>query len=184
VIADLDKLVVTANYTEADVVDLKVGQTATVTPNAQSDKTFTAKVASISPTATVTSNVVTYPVTLTLDDTGTGLRDGQTVSANVLVDQADDVLRLPASAVRGTGERGTVTLVTGNGSIQQTVTVGVGLRGDQYLEITSGLSAGDQVVLATVTGNSSQQGGTGPGGQLGGQLGGRQVPDGNGGGFR
>jgi macrolide-specific efflux system membrane fusion protein len=130
--------------------------------------------------------VVTYPVTLALDDTGTGLRDGQTVSAKVLVDQAGDVLRLPASAVRGTGERGTVTLM--KSGIQQTVTVGVGLRGDQYLEITSGLSAGDQVVLATVTGNSSQQGGTGPGGQLGGQLGGRQggsqFPGGNGGGLR
>lgn len=183
VIADLDKLVVTANYTEADVVDLKVGQTATVTPNAQSDKTFTAKVSSISPTATVTSNVVTYPVTLTLDDTGTGLRDGQTVSAKVLVDQAEDVLRLPASAVRGTGDRGTVTLV--RAGVQQTVTVEVGLRGDQYLQITSGLSAGDQVVLASMTGNSSQQGGTAPGGQFGGQLpGSRQVPDGNGGGFR
>ena len=186
VIANLDKLVVTANYAEADVVDLKVGQTATVTPNAQSDQTFNAKVTSISPTATVTSNVVTYPVTLTLDDTGTGLRDGQTVSAKVLVDQADNVLRLPASSVRGTGERGTVTLV--KSGVQQTVTVGVGLRGDQYLEITSGLSAGDQVVLATVTGNSSQQGGTMPGGQFGGQLGGRQgggqFPGGNGGGNR
>ena len=121
-LADLDHLTVHASFTEADVVELKVGQSATVTPNAQSSSHYAAKVTAIDPMSTVVSSVVTYGVTLQLTDKPTGVRAGQTVSVQVSVDKADDALYLPASAVRGTGDQGVVTVVR-NG-VQQAITVG------------------------------------------------------------
>ena len=50
------------------------------------------------------------------------------------------VLRVPSTAVHNVqGDKGTV--LKGGSQVE----VGVGLRGDQYTEITTGLTEGDQV---------------------------------------
>ena len=80
--------------------------------------------------------------------------------AQVVTGQAQDVLLVPSAAVTTAGGQSTVTVVQ-NGQ-QVSTPVEVGLEGDQFTEITSGLSEGDEVVIATAT----DTGGTGgfPGG--------------------
>ena len=84
---------------------------------------------------------------------------------------ASNVLTVPSSAVTSAGGAHSVTVVA-DGK-QTRTTVEIGLEGDQLTEITSGLTAGQTVVLATATGST----GTGnfprgdfPGGGLGGGL--------------
>ncbi len=59
---------------------------------------------------------------------------------------AENVLTLPIAAVQGTGASGTVLVLDAGNRVQQR-TVGVGLRGSVLLEISSGLEAGDHVVV-------------------------------------
>lgn len=174
VISDMDHLQVSANFSETDTTSLRVGQRATVTLNAQPDVELSGKVIAIAETSTTVNQVVNYGVTIRLHDAPKDVRVGQTVVAQVVTGQAQDVLLVPSAAVTTAGGQSTVTVVQ-NGQ-QVSTPVEVGLEGDQFTEITSGLSEGDEIVIATAT----DTGGIGgfPGG---GFPGGGAITVGNGG---
>jgi len=182
-LADLTVMQVSANFAEADATRLKVGQTTTVTWAALTGATATGKVATIAPTATTSNNVNSYAVILSLDSVPTGVRIGQTVTAKVTVDQASNVLRLPNAAVRSVGNRHQVTVETATNATEVRF-VEVGVEGDTFTEITSGVAEGDQVVIVTTTtGTTTGTGGLGGfGGFGGGGAGGGGFVRGGGGG--
>jgi macrolide-specific efflux system membrane fusion protein len=182
-LADLTVMQVSASFAEADATRLKVGQTTTVTWAALTGATATGKVATIAPTATTANNVNSYAVILSLDTVPTGVRIGQTVTAKVTVDQADNVLRLPNAAVRAIGNRHQVTVETATNATEVRF-VEVGVEGDTFTEITSGVEEGDQVVIVTTTtGTTNGTGGLGGfGGFGGGGVGGGGFVRGGGGG--
>src|SRR5207248_47151 len=66
-IADTSALQVVASVNEADIGAVTTGQPATFTTSAYGATTFRGTVSLISPAATTTSNVVTYPVTVDVD---------------------------------------------------------------------------------------------------------------------
>ncbi len=180
-LTDMSSLAVNVGLAESDAVNAKVGQPATVTFSALPNVALPGTVTSISPTSTLVSNVVTYYATVTLNQSDPSVKPGMTASVNVITGERDNVLHVPSSAVSGTGSTGTVTVV--NGKQQQTVQVGIGLRGDTDAEITSGLTAGQTVVTSRSTTGSGATGvnsnilnrlrGTGGlGGGLGGGIGG------------
>ena len=157
-ITNVDVLSVKAGFAETDATKLQAGQPAAVSfsalPNVQAAGTVT----SVDLSSTLVSNVVTYFATVTLTKVPAGVKPGMTASVTVTVNRREGVLNLPSAAVRGSGSTGTVTVVSGK--VQTTKVVGVGLRGDTTTEITSGLNAGDTVVLpsSTLSGVSSQVG--------------------------
>ena len=182
-LADLTVMQVSANFAEADATRLKVGQTTTVSWAALTGATATGKVATIAPTAITSNNVNSYAVILSLDSVPTGVRIGQTVTAKVTVDQASNVLRLPNAAVRSVGNRHQVTVETATNATEVRF-VEVGVEGDTFTEITSGVAEGDQVVIVTTTtGTTTGTGGLGGfGGFGGGGAGGGGFVRGGGGG--
>ena len=145
-IVSTKSLDMTVAFSESDVNKLKVGQAATVTPDALSGVELGAHVTSISPVGTTSSNVVSYTATLTLDQSPSNVKPGMSASAAVIVDQAQGV-NIPNAAVSGTGSLTTVTVLRNGKQTQQQVAVG--LRGDNRTQIISGLTAGEQVVIKT-----------------------------------
>ncbi|WP_123607404.1 efflux RND transporter periplasmic adaptor subunit [Micromonospora sp. Llam0] len=180
-LADLTSLEVTASVSETDAVQLEVGQPATVQWNALADAEATATVGVIDPNATTTNGVVSYPITLDLDSVPDGVRPGQTVEATVVVGEAVDVLTVSPAALTGTGTRASVTVLVDGAQVSRTVEVG--LRGADAVEIVSGLTAGEQVVITIPTESESGTGGF-PGGSGfpggGGLTGGGGFPGGGG----
>jgi HlyD family secretion protein len=164
---DLSRLQVTAAVAEADAVKVKLGQAATVTFSA-AGLSVTGKVTAIDVEQTVTNNVVTYGVTITLTNPPSSLRIGQTASVVITADTKDNVLRTASNAVTTRGTQSTVT-VRRNGK-DQVVTVKTGLAGDGGTEITSGVAEGDTLVVPATSG--SPGGFTFPGGGIGGGIGG------------
>jgi macrolide-specific efflux system membrane fusion protein len=146
-IVNTSTMTMTVSFSESDVNKLKVGQAATVTPDALSGVQLGAHVTSISPVGTTSNNVVSYQATLTLDQTDSSVKPGMSATASVITSQAQGV-NVPNAAVTGSGSLGTVTVMhNGKQTTQQVV---VGLRGDSRTQIVSGLTAGDQVVIKTV----------------------------------
>ena len=89
----------------------------------------------------VTSGGVTdYTVEIALDNTD-GLRDGMNVSVSILTEGKENCLRVPAKAVDGD-----TVQVLRNGKAE-TVTVETGLWGSEYVEILSGITEEDEVIL-------------------------------------
>jgi macrolide-specific efflux system membrane fusion protein len=145
-IANTSKMTMTVPFSESDVGKLKVGQAATVTPDALSGVELGAHVTAISPTATTSSGVVSYDATLTLDQSDSSVKAGMSASAAVIVGQVQGVT-VPNAAVSGTGSLATVTVQSNGKRSQQQVVVG--LRGNSRTQIVSGLTAGEQVVIVT-----------------------------------
>jgi macrolide-specific efflux system membrane fusion protein len=172
-LADLAELQVTADFAEADATRLKEKQAATVTWNALSGTSQSARVTAIDPQATTANDVVTYGVTLTLDKVPAGAKPGQTVSVSVVTGTAEDVVYVNSAAVTTAGNRHTVTVLSG---VQQQIrTVEIGLEGDQATQIISGAEPGEQVVITA----SASTGGT-TGGFPGGGFPGGGAPPGGG----
>ncbi|WP_219462835.1 efflux RND transporter periplasmic adaptor subunit, partial [Nonomuraea rhizosphaerae] len=150
-LGNLNELQVDALVTESDVNKLKLGQEASVTLATRGSQKYPAKVTRIAPTATVSSQLVRYSVTLAFDEPPRGLMLGQTASVSVTTGRTGDSVYVPAEAVRGRSDgTSTVTVRSGGRDVQRVVSTGI--RGDQYVEITSGLSESDQVVMAGSTG--------------------------------
>ena len=102
------------------------------------------RVTSIDPVSTVQNNVVEYGVTLRLSRPA-NLRAGESLQVTVTTGSAKNALVVPSTAVTGSGRAATVTVLR-NGK-QTVVPVTVGMQGDITSQITSGLKAGDQVVI-------------------------------------
>ena len=168
-IINTSSLTMTVAVSEGDIGGVKVGQPATVTIDAISGLELAAHVAAISANATDSSDVVSYEVTLKLDQTDSLVRSGMSASAEVIVAQASGVT-LPNGAVSGSGSEGAVTLDQDGRRVQREVVVG--LRGTTRTQIVSGLEAGDELIvtqtLPTVGSSSSATTGTGSSGTLGG----------------
>jgi membrane fusion protein, macrolide-specific efflux system len=173
-LADLSQMQASASFAEADATRLKNGQAATVTWAALTNATATGAVATIAPTATTTNNVNSYGVVVSLTQLPAGVRIGQTVTVSVVVGQVADALRVPTAAVRTVSNRRVVTVVGADGT-EALREVTVGVEGNTFVEIQSGLTAGEQVAI--VVSSSTTTNGTngfpgGGGGGLGGGLGG------------
>lgn len=145
-IGNLDELQVEAEFSESAVAKLKIGQAATVTLTAGNGGPFDGTVAHIEPAATTSGSLVQYGVMIAFDRPPGHLLIGQTATVQVTTDQAQNALYVPSRALRPAPGGGYTVLVKHGGDIT-TREVQVGIRGDQYAQISSGLAPGDQVEL-------------------------------------
>jgi HlyD family secretion protein len=145
-LADVAGMEVSASFPEADAVRLTLGLGATVTLADRPGVNLAAKVTQVDPVGTTNGPMVTYGAVLSFDKALVGALVGQSANIRVTVQSVSNALRVPSTAVHGiTGATGTVRCRTAAG--EQSRQVAIGVRGDQYTEITSGLVAGDQVVV-------------------------------------
>jgi hypothetical protein len=175
---------VMTTVSDTDLPRLKIGDKATVTPDGTSTVTA-GKVVAIGmlPTASGSSGSsgsAAYPVTIGLDAGGDQLFAGSGAAVTIVTGRATDTLAVPASAVHTIGTRQFVSVLRDGTST--TIPVTVGAVGPTLTEITSGVSEGDQVVLADLstplpTSNPNLRG---PGGGGAGFGGGIRGPGGGG----
>lgn len=167
---------VTGSISDAQVSQIAIGQRALVTP-AGGGSTLNAHVTAVSPVATITAGVATFPVTVTIDRPEKSLLDGMSASVSIIVNEVVQVLTVPTSAVH-TDSSGSYVEVLTNGVAQQT-TVTVGAADATRTQVLSGLKLGDTVVLATISASApvttagGARGLLGGGGPAGGGRGGR-----------
>ncbi|HVS29485.1 MAG TPA: efflux RND transporter periplasmic adaptor subunit, partial [Solirubrobacteraceae bacterium] len=153
---DLGRLVVTMELSQFDVAKASVGNQAQVSIDALGGAAILGKVHDIAPVGVDNSGVVTYPVSVTLSRPAQRLRPGMTASVRIAVAARRDVVRLPLQAVGDLHGQPKVTVVTGSGTTERKVRLG--LADAKYVEVLSGLRAGDSVMAAPQDGGASSQG--------------------------
>jgi multidrug efflux pump subunit AcrA (membrane-fusion protein) len=178
---------VQASVTDAQIGKIKVGDQAVITPNGATQPVF-GTVSQITPLATTSSGVASFPVTIAITGTPPGLFAGASAQVSIVVLQRTDVLTVPTSAVHNVGSRSVVDVLQGGKSVARPVTTGA--TDAARTEITSGVNPGDQVILANLnasvpSNNTTRPGGAGGfggGGFGGGGFGGGGFGGGRGGG--
>jgi len=144
-IGDPKALEVIANVTEEDYPIISVGQSVEVYFDARPEITVQGKIDRIIPKR-IEGDRPRYNIYLTLNEVPDGLADGMTSDAAITIAKRTGVLCLPRSVVRASGVD-EVSLKVWTNQTTETRTVTIGLRGDSDVEILSGVSEGEQVII-------------------------------------
>ena len=97
---DLSKMKIELAVDESDIGQVKVGQSVSFTVDAFADRQFKGVVDQVRLSATTTSNVVTYPVVVTVDNSDGTLLPGLTVNAEIEVSKRGNILKVGNAALR------------------------------------------------------------------------------------
>lgn len=150
VIYDMSKLEFVMNVDELDIGLIKVGQPVQVVADALGGQEFTGYVSKISIKGNSSNGVTTYPITVTLDEFG-ALLPGMNINAEVVLQQAEDVLVVPMNAI----SRGQMLLVEGTDGEPSDLPgyswrqVELGMNDDYYVEVLSGVQDGERIAIPT-----------------------------------
>jgi HlyD family secretion protein len=144
-LVDLSAFHVDVNVSEADVARLKLGQAAEVELDALPGQKLSGTLAYVAPTATTEQNVTTYLARVDLGPTDQQLRVGLSAAVTIVTDRRENVLLVPSGAIRETDSGTQVQVRRGDQTVD--VPVELGLAGDSFTEVTSGLNEGDVVVM-------------------------------------
>jgi HlyD family secretion protein len=139
-------LYVVAPIDEIDGRSVRPGQPARISLDAFPDQQFDGTVRRVAPYVLDREKQArTLDVEVDINDAASipALIPGYSADVEVLLDRREDVLRIPAEAVSGENR---VLILTG-GLLEERA-IEVGTANWQFIEVTSGLAAGDQVVIS------------------------------------
>ncbi len=141
-----DTVTVDFSVDERDILALIPGQIVQVTLDALPGQHFEGKLRSLNPQGSNLGGSTKYTVTLELPRTQQML-EGMNASVFVELDRLEQVLTVPAAAVHEDGSR--IYVYTGydeaSDALLEPVTVTTGASDGSYIQILSGLTAGDPV---------------------------------------
>lgn len=175
-LANLDKMVVKAEISEADVPRVEPGQKVYFTilgdPDTRIDATLRAvepapdSIASDDTSTSSSSTAVYYNGLFNVDNPGHKLRISMTAQVTIVLKTADDVLTVPASVLTRKARDGSYMLPVWDQQKEavEPTKVTIGLNNNVTAEVLSGLKEGDLVVNATAAAASTTRSGNAQGG--------------------
>ncbi|HTR18723.1 MAG TPA: efflux RND transporter periplasmic adaptor subunit [Candidatus Paceibacterota bacterium] len=135
---------------EVEVAGLSVGNEATTTLDAYgADTYFAAKVISIDPAETVVNGVSTYKTTLQFLAPDPRIRSGMTADVHITTMDVSNAIAVPQGAIFEKNGQEMVQVAQGRTAVDVPVTTGGQSLGN--VQITSGLTSGDVVILSPDT---------------------------------
>ncbi len=166
-LADLSRVRINTQISEADVVKVKTGLPARFNIIGDPNTFYDATLAGIEPkpeSSSSSSEAIYYIGYLDVDNAERKFRIDMTTQVNIIVNSIKGVLTIPSTALKQENGKNIVRVVQKDG-FATPIEVQVGLNNRVNVEIKSGLSAGDKVVISDSTqteGNLSKQRGGPP----------------------
>ncbi|MCU0641365.1 MAG: efflux RND transporter periplasmic adaptor subunit [Candidatus Margulisbacteria bacterium] len=144
-----DKLIVKAQIDETDIGRIKLGQGVSIVLDAYPKDEVNGRVEHIAYESKVVSNVTVYEVDvipLTVPDF---FRAGMSATVNFSQNARQDVLVVPLKAIKKRGKSVYVWKPNADNKTAQAVQIETGLENGDNLEVLSGLTEGEKVVVPT-----------------------------------
>lgn len=143
IVAD-DMFELTARIPEIDITKLAVGQRVEVIFDARSSEVIDSSILFISPLAREIDGVAYFDAKIRFDEPPEWLRGGLNADVDIIVDEKENVLRIPKRFVQG--EEGAHYVLTPQGNRTATTAVEIGFVGnDGFVEVI-GLDEGDTII--------------------------------------
>ena len=155
VLADLSQSRIQVQISEADMNKMALDNKAEIVFDAVPKQTFTGKITRINPALTTSGETTVVTGVIALDQTPLNpannhlLPLGLNCNVTVINAEASDVLMVPLEALRDLGDGSYGVFVLGKDQKLNLQTVQIGLKNSVYVEIKSGLNAGDTVSTGT-----------------------------------
>jgi len=143
-IVDVSRLKVKINVSESSVYYLRVGDRAKITTDIYRGITFEGKISFVSPRGDESHN---YPAEIDIVNSAKNpLKAGTFVNVEVVVGSSNDGLYIPREALQGSIKDAKVYVAENGKAVLKNVIVG--RESNETLEITSGLSQNDKVIVS------------------------------------
>jgi HlyD family secretion protein len=147
---DVSQMMVRVNIYENQISLVKPGMGARITLDALPGRTYAGKVTSIAsmpePARDNNPNYRLYKAEVLVTDPLPEVKPGVTAKVDILIAELEDVVKVPLQAVVGSDDRNFCYIRRGGESVP--VEVEVGLFDSDFVEIRSGIEAGDMVSIA------------------------------------
>ncbi|GJL50581.1 MAG: hemolysin secretion protein D [Nitrospirales bacterium] len=154
-VSDLRQMVVKSKINEVSIARVKVGQRVDIRLDALLRQQFQGTVTNISTQGLQENNIVTYEVTIAIENPTSDLRPMLTANVDIVTDSLDDVLTIPLETLQA--DRGDdIVEVIHNGTPTKRK-VRVAFRTESQAVITEGLTEGDEVVIPSFNKPESSQ---------------------------
>jgi HlyD family secretion protein len=131
----LQTMQLNASVNEADIGMVQARQQVSFTVDAYGDQRFAGTVREVRLQPTTTNNVVTYTTVIDVPNADQKLKPGMTATVSIEIARADDVLRVPAAALRFQPTQDVLTAINGKSASANDATASAGAN-------TSGRGAG------------------------------------------
>jgi HlyD family secretion protein len=148
-LGDIEQVFVRGRVDEADIGRVRLGQAAKIITETFRDKTFDGRVTQISPIGVERDNVTTFEVEVSIDNAGKELKANMTANAEIILEQLPESLLVPEAAVTYDAQRNAFVDVVNASerSGRRRVPIKVGVGNGARMQVTSGVKAGDKIVL-------------------------------------
>lgn len=140
-----DAFQIKADIYEEDIVKVGAGNPVDINLVAFPEKTLQGRVISINPAEKIIEGVVYYEITVAMEESLSGMRPGMTADIIIKTNKAENVLAVPSEFLLKSNGKATVEVLD-SGKIKKKE-IEIGLRGENYIEVVSGLKEGDQVAI-------------------------------------
>ena len=148
-LGDVNQVFVRGKIDEADIGRVRTGQPARISVETFKDRTFSGRVARISPMGTEKDSVTSFEVRVSIDNPGKELKPNMTANAEIVLEEHPNSLLVPESAVVYDGEKHAFVDVVApearNGRTRVRVTLGVG--NGSKVQVLDGVKEGDRIIL-------------------------------------
>ncbi|MBT8136326.1 MAG: efflux RND transporter periplasmic adaptor subunit [Gammaproteobacteria bacterium] len=139
-------LYIAAPIDEVDAPAIRAGMQARITLDAFPDRDFPGTVRRVAPyVLDLEKQARTVEIEAVIDTPGNNLLPGYSADVEVLIESRDDVLRVPTQAVINKNK--VLLFIEADETLEERQ-VSTGLSNWEHTEITSGLAAGDRIVLS------------------------------------
>jgi macrolide-specific efflux system membrane fusion protein len=142
-----DRLIVKANVDETDIGRVKKGQIAEITLDAYPDVKVNGRVDLIKYESTTVNNVTTYEVDIIPDKVPVVYKSGMSANINIIDKFKKNVLLIPDEAIVHENEKTYVLVGTEQGKTPEKRQIKTGLNDEQNVEIVSGLTDKEKIVI-------------------------------------
>lgn len=145
-LGDCSKMFVLASVDETDIAQVKVNMRVNISLDAYPGEVFKGRVTKIDPETVVEQNVTTIPVTVEILNPDARLKPGMNATCDFVVDVRRNVLMIPSVGVKERDGHYTVTMLQNGQQVEREIRIGI--AGDEYTEVVSGLKEGDVIVTS------------------------------------
>jgi membrane fusion protein (multidrug efflux system) len=142
-VTDFDPLIARIYLPERDVLGLEEGQDVQIRLDAAHEVSFAGRIRQISPVVDISTGTV--KVTVEATEPPNQVRPGSFVTVNIVRETRPDTLLLPREAVLRELQKAHVFVAEGEIAEKRAVTLG--LEEGDLIEVTSGLEAGERVIV-------------------------------------
>ncbi|MBU1031310.1 efflux RND transporter periplasmic adaptor subunit [Patescibacteria group bacterium] len=132
---------------EGDINKIKINQAVDIEADAVSDKVYQGVVKRFDENGTVTESIVKFNVYIEVGSPDDKLKPGMTADVDIITNKLEGVLSVPNTAIKPYQKGRAVRKLGSNGELEF-IPVKIGIRGEEFTQITEGLGEGQQIIVS------------------------------------